>query len=98
ADEPGCARLPAHAHLPGADPGAAVAEADRGCPRPGCGPASPGRGSLRPGGDQGPHPGTPGGPEAQSEVAGAHPVLPRPTGRRQDVAGPVDCPGDGAKV
>ena len=58
----------------------------------------PRRGPLRPGGGQGAHPRAPGGAEAEPEGEGADPVLRRPAGRRQDVAGPVDRPRAGPQV
>ena len=63
-------------------------------------PCPPGarRGPLRSGGDQGAHPRAPGRPEAQSRSAGADPVLCRAARRRQDLAGPVDCPRHGPQV
>ena len=71
---------------------------DRGHPRPRARAAGARRGPLRPGGGQGAHPRTPGRAEAEPRGEGADPVLRRPAGRRQDVAGPVDRPGAGPQV
>ena len=56
------------------------------------------RGPLRPRQGQGAHRRVPGGPQAQGRHEGADPVLRRPARRRQDLARPVDRPGDGAQV
>ena len=53
---------------------------------------------LRAGEDQGPHPRVPRGAAAGEESEGLDPVLRRASGRGQDLAGHVDCEGDGAQV
>ena len=52
------------------------------------------RGPLRPREGQGPHPRVPRGAAARRQGEGADPVPGRPAGRRQDLARPVDRPGD----
>ena len=55
----------------------------------------PRRGPLRPREDQEAHRRVPGDPQARPAGQGADPLLRRPARRRQDLARPVDRPGDG---
>ena len=73
---------------------AARGEADR--HRRGAG--DPRRGPLRAREDQDPHRRVPGDPQARARGQGADPLLRRPARRRQDLARPVDRPGDGPAV
>ncbi len=95
----GRARLPDDAFLRRADPRAALdrTETQRQS-RPGPRPPRARRGPLRPEGDQGTDHRTTGRAQAQPRRQGAHPLLRRPAGRRQNVARPVDRPGVGAQV
>ena len=58
----------------------------------------PGRGPLRPGKDQGAHPGVPGRPQPVQEDQGPDPLLRRAARRGQDLARPVHRPGPGPGV
>ena len=62
------------------------------------GPAHSGRGPLRAGEGQAPHPGVPGGAQAEPGRAQPDPVLRRPARRRQDLARPEHRAGDGTEV
>ena len=55
------------------------------------------RGPLRPREGQGPHPRVPRGAAARRQAEGADPVPGRPSGRRQDLARPVDRAATGRK-
>ncbi len=83
-------RVRRHPHLPRVDPFAPVERDDRRRPRPQGRQAHPGRGSLRPRQGQGAHRRAPRSAEADEHALGPHPLLRRPTRRRQDLARPVD--------
>ena len=69
---------------------AAVVEAHRGLDRPEAHQAGARRRPLGPREGQGPRPRVPRGAQAQPRRQGADPLLPRPSGRRQDVARAID--------
>ena len=71
---------------------AAVGQADRRGHRPAAHEGRARRRSLGPRAAQGPHPRVPRGPQAEAGHEGPDPVLRRPSGRRQDLAGEVDRP------
>ena len=85
-------------HLPRMAPQPAVERLDRGQPRHPARPPGARRGPLRPGEDQGPHPRVPRGAPAEARLEGTDPVLRRPAGHRQDVAGSLDRARHGAQV
>ena len=66
ADAPRLQRDRGDPHLPGVDDRAALGHQHRGQPGPQGGQGDPGRGPLRPGQDQGPHPGVPGRAQAEA--------------------------------
>ena len=66
--------------------------------RPPPGPEDPRRRPLRPGEDQGADPRIPGRPQAEEGHEGADPLLRRPAGHGQDLAGQEHRQGAGARV
>ena len=85
-------------HLPRVDQVAPVGRRDAGHPRPRPRADGARRRPLRPGEDQGADPRVPGRREAQEGHEGADPLLRRPAGHRQDLAGQEHRQGPGPRV
>ncbi len=85
-------------HLPGVDDRDALGHHHRGQPGPQGGQEDPGRGPLRPGEDQGPPGGVPGGAQAEPRAQGHHPLLRGPSRAPARPAWAQRGPGPGAQV